>query len=755
MIRRFTLFVALFLIIFSGICQMTPYYPESDAQNENVLLQKALQVEPEVLEGGYRRYDLVVAQLATWNDGNKDIVVRLILPPEESAREFPVVAYVHGGGYIGGSPLMDINRQDNGFSVAFRSLVDSGFAVASLGYRLAREAGWPAQIADVLTGLRFLALHGQHWGVDARKMGISGHSAGARLAVLPALLEKGTFAYPELPWQQADYKIGAVWMWAGSAWDWPTVDQWVEFGKPTYYSVPRLLYGEHPATSDESRHRFRIKASIPHLSMDLPPLYMLRGASDYGGDHSDARKTLEVWQALGAEAHLAIIPGGHSATGPAEPLVDFFTQHIKKAKDEASQSRNPALAARLLNDMGEYKTAIEVLVQANTQNHGNTLPEGSWLILHDQSLLWNPTGNQWPENQQNELLRAKKGLADAEISFASNHAGQTDWYRIVQAAENALSLGAQNPLVADLYDQSKKELAKEEEILLLLKKANEYWHQGKRRRARKLLKDQEDNRISLAYRNITGKQVAEKPEWASQHGVDIYGEWVSITLQPGVDMRFRRVVQGQLALPEMLAFLNTADDVFTKSLTVDDGFWMAETETTREQWFALMDESSGQVNEEENNHPVSMVDYLQIEEWIERLNAQHQGIAFHLPTEEQWLYAAYNPEIKYPSAYNVAVHALSSAGQNPAPMPVRTTLPDFRGYYGLLGGVMEWTSSPGHSIARVKDENGNDVLIPYPIARGGAWSNMPQTLDLGNRMQQRHGNRQQDLGFRMAIEVRE
>ncbi len=73
------------------------------------------------------------------------------------------------------------------------------------------------------------------------------------------------------------------------------------------------------------------------------------------------------------------------------------------------------------------------------------------------------------------------------------------------------------------------------------------------------------------------------------------------------------------------------------------------------------------------------------------------------------------------------------------------------GYYGLLGGVMEWTASPGHSLAHVTDEDGNRITIAYPIARGGAWSNMPHSLDLGHRMQHRHGNQQHDLGFRVVV----
>ena len=69
----------------------------------------------------------------------------------------------------------------------------------------------------------------------------------------------------------------------------------------------------------------------------------------------------------------------------------------------------------------------------------------------------------------------------------------------------------------------------------------------------------------------------------------------------------------------------------------------------------------------------------------------------------------------------------------------------------MLGGVHEWTSSPGRHTARFTDSAGRFRVLAYPIARGGAWSSMPHTLGPGIRKQHRHGNRQPDLGFRFAI----
>lgn len=130
--------------------QITPLILPSLPQNEEALLLDALNTEPEILEGGYRQYDLIAARLNTWNDGPRNITVRLLLPPEDGVPPFPLVAYIHGGGFIGGSSKIKILDQKSRFGYAMRALLDEGFAVASMDYRQAREAGWPAPVSDVV-----------------------------------------------------------------------------------------------------------------------------------------------------------------------------------------------------------------------------------------------------------------------------------------------------------------------------------------------------------------------------------------------------------------------------------------------------------------------------------------------------------------------------------------------------------------------------------------------------------------------------
>ncbi|GIX12887.1 MAG: esterase [Paracoccaceae bacterium] len=87
---------------------------------------------------------------------------------------FPCLAHVHGGFWQEGG------KAGSGF--AARVLAARGWAMAAIGYTLAPEAGLPAIIAEIAGALAFLAREGPAHGIDARRIVISGHSAGAHLA---------------------------------------------------------------------------------------------------------------------------------------------------------------------------------------------------------------------------------------------------------------------------------------------------------------------------------------------------------------------------------------------------------------------------------------------------------------------------------------------------------------------------------------------------------------------------------------------
>lgn len=753
---RFT--VASVLCFFIGVntwaAQMTPLMASAGVQDEAALLAAAKLVEPVVLEGGYVHYTLVQARVQTWEDP-KDLVIHLFLPPEAPDTErnapVPVVVYVHGGGFIGGGPEINPHNDRSAYSAQFRALLDDGFAVASVGYRLARESGWPAPVSDALSALRFLNLHGKHWGVDGSRFALVGHSAGARSAALLGMVPQDAYHVQDLPWQEGEVQIAGCLLWAGSPLTLPRIHEWTEFGKPRHYSVLRLHFGEHPAHDMGTRHRLRIRNNAPHLSLALPPLHMVRGESDYGGDHGDAERAVRVWEALGVPVTLRIFPGGHSTTGPPEDLVAFMDRVLRRDPFEAPAADRLGAAEALLS-IEEPILALEVLNAHFTEAGGKRVPAGQWLLLADREMMWLADDETWPEAARTISRRARIHLAQQEAGKAEALLSRKEWFRAAAAARNVLSLVADDPDMAAFYEQVRTISEAQARVFELLAAANRAFHAGEVEKAMDLLASGNDSRLDAARVHLAGGEIAA-PQWAAASGRDVYGVYADLDLGQGVVMRFRHVAPGTWDLPEHLWYRNRTREPFTKQIEIQEEFWLAETPVTFEQWQAGAATDVEALDADRRDIPLNRRDYLQIVDWLQTVSGRQAAFTLRLPTEEEWLFAATlggRDDVQAGTDLHAA-HAERTDPEHPGPLPVRAVLPDLGGFYGMLGGVQEWTASPGRHLSRFTDAQGRFRVIAYPITRGGAWSSMPQSLSFEIREQHRHANRQEDLGFRPAI----
>lgn len=127
--------------------------------------------------------DLVYAQPA----GFRPLTLDVYLPPAGVSRRpagRPLVLYIHGGGWTSGH-----TRHSGAFADwpgVLASLAAKGYVVASLNYRLAAEAPFPAAIQDVKAALRWLRERQADYGLDASRAAVWGGSAGGQLAGLAA-----------------------------------------------------------------------------------------------------------------------------------------------------------------------------------------------------------------------------------------------------------------------------------------------------------------------------------------------------------------------------------------------------------------------------------------------------------------------------------------------------------------------------------------------------------------------------------------
>ena len=103
--------------------------------------------------------------------------------PPEGEGPFPVLFYVHGGGWIIGSKT----------ECAIDCIIDAldfGYVVISVNYRLAPYATFPEFIFDVKTAVRWARANAGEYRFDPARFGMLGDSAGGHIALMVGFTEK-------------------------------------------------------------------------------------------------------------------------------------------------------------------------------------------------------------------------------------------------------------------------------------------------------------------------------------------------------------------------------------------------------------------------------------------------------------------------------------------------------------------------------------------------------------------------------------
>ena len=107
-----------------------------------------------------------------------DALQKLDFWPAASGRSAPLLLFVHGGGWKRGDKRSATGMQ----KVAHWT--QEGFAFAPINYRLVPAATVEQQAADVSAAVAWLRGHAAQLGIDASRVVLMGHSAGAHLVAL-------------------------------------------------------------------------------------------------------------------------------------------------------------------------------------------------------------------------------------------------------------------------------------------------------------------------------------------------------------------------------------------------------------------------------------------------------------------------------------------------------------------------------------------------------------------------------------------
>lgn len=248
-----------------------------------------------------------------------DVSLKLDLHRPQGERP-PLIVYVHGGAWRGGS------KED----VPIGSLLERGYAIASVNYRLSTQAVFPAQVHDIKAAIRFLRANAGVYHINADKIVIIGSSAGGHLAALVGVTNdvkalEGTVG--EHLEQSSDVQ-GIVSFFGASNLQ-TILSQSTAHGLSVRIPALKLLLGDTP---DKKPELARLASPVAHLDKKDPPLLLLHGDADPQMPPQQSDELAKGYRELGLPVTMIVMPG--SRHGGAEFYDDERTVIVSKFLDK-------------------------------------------------------------------------------------------------------------------------------------------------------------------------------------------------------------------------------------------------------------------------------------------------------------------------------------------------------------------------------------------------------------------------------------
>ena len=199
-----------------------------------------------------------------------EIPVRVYTP--DVRKPAPALVYFHGGGWV----LGDLESHD---AVARTLANQVPCVVASVDYRLAPEAKFPAAVDDSYAATEWISAHAQELGIDRARIAVGGDSAGGNLAAVVSQLARDRQG-PELVFQLLIYPGTDMRM------SFPSIEENADGPLLTKASMVWFI-GHYLRTADDKINPLASPLLAPNLS-DLPPAFILTAECDPLRDEGEA-----------------------------------------------------------------------------------------------------------------------------------------------------------------------------------------------------------------------------------------------------------------------------------------------------------------------------------------------------------------------------------------------------------------------------------------------------------------------------------
>ncbi len=226
-------------------------------------------------------------------DGNS-LKLDLHLP---ASRQAPLIVWVHGGAWRAGSKT----------DMPLGKLIDQGYGIASVDYRLSVVAPFPAMIHDIKAAIRFLRAQSAEYGYDATRVAVAGSSAGGHLAALVGVTN-GVKALEGTVGTHLDQSsdVQATISLFGASNLMTILSQSKPQGLKMRVPALQLLLGGQP---EEKPELAKLASPVEHLDAKDPPLLLIHGDADPQMPPEQSQELAAACKKAGVQVRLEIIPG--------------------------------------------------------------------------------------------------------------------------------------------------------------------------------------------------------------------------------------------------------------------------------------------------------------------------------------------------------------------------------------------------------------------------------------------------------------
>jgi len=265
-----------------------------------------------------KQYEIKVWDVECRRDPVRTLMARIYQPRARGL--FPALLDVHGGAW---------NDQDRTANAPVdERLAASGILVVAIDVRLAKEAPYPASVADANYGIRWLKLKAREWNGDPATVGALGSSSGGHVIELCAMRPRDS-RYTAHPLPEAPHLDATL---AYAVTRSPISDPFARYEQAKKMQRENLIknseiyFDPWDAIYDGNPQRI-LERGEP---VTLPPMFVLQGELDDNVLPAVQERFVATYRAAGGEIDLEIYPGcDHRWIVNPGPQTDRAIEMIK------------------------------------------------------------------------------------------------------------------------------------------------------------------------------------------------------------------------------------------------------------------------------------------------------------------------------------------------------------------------------------------------------------------------------------------